>query len=264
MKSKHISILFIPDSGVKQRQISLSVPFLAIFSVCIFFLITGAIVTLVQNISVMKSHIELERKYGDLLSERLAVRELISDLNRMKVLDRQIRKSLTGDLQLDESTDNNSESNYRELGKDNISGYNIASIPSQLPVLGYLTQKIELSSDFKTNNHYGIDISAVEGAPVTASAGGLVVFSGWSYDFGNNIILYHGDGYFTQYGHLQDLIVDARESVSLGEVIAHVGNTGISSGPHLHFEIWREGTVLDPLKFFPQYKQKDLSADFEK
>ena len=104
----------------------------------------------------------------------------------------------------------------------------------------------------------------MEGTPVTASAGGLVVFSGWSYDLGNHIILYHGDGYFTQYGHLQELIVEARESVLLGEAIAHVGNTGISSGPHLHFEIWREGTVLDPLKFFPQYEQKDLSADFEK
>ncbi len=264
MKSKNISILFIPDSGEKQRQISLSVSFLIIFSLFMFFLVTGSVVTLIQNFSVMKSHKELERKYGDLISERLAVRKLISDLNRMKYLDGQIRKSLTGDLQLDDSPDHNADLNYHELGKDYISGYNKASIPSQIPVKGYLTQKIELSSGFKTNNHYGIDISAVEGTPVTASAGGLVVFSGWSYDLGNHIILYHGDGYFTQYGHLQDLIVEARESVLLGEAIAHVGNTGISSGPHLHFEIWREGTVLDPLKFFPQYEQKDLSADFEK
>ena len=263
MKSKNISILFIPDSGEKQRQISLSVSFLIIFSLFMFFLVTGSVVTLIQNFSVMKSHKELERKYGDLISERLAVRKLISDLNRMKYLDGQIRESLTGDLQLDDSHDHNSESTYPESG-DYISGYDIASIPSQIPVKGYLTQKIELSSDFKTKNHYGIDISAVEGTPVAASAGGLVVFSGWSYDLGNHIILYHGDGYFTQYGHLQDLIAEAREFVSLGEAIAHVGSTGISSGPHLHFEIWREGTVLDPLKFFPQYEQKDLSADFEK
>ena len=263
MKSKNISILFIPDSGEKQRQISLSVSFLIIFSLFMFFLVTGSVVTLIQNFSVMKSHKELERKYGDLISERLAVRKLISDLNRMKYLDGQIRKSLTGDLQLDDSHDHNSESTYPESG-DYISGYDIASIPSQIPVKGYLTQKIELSSDFKTKNHYGIDISAVEGTPVAASAGGLVVFSGWSYDLGNHIILYHGDGYFTQYGHLQDLIAEAREFVSLGEAIAHVGSTGISSGPHLHFEIWREGTVLDPLEFFPQYKQNDLSADFEK
>ena len=263
MKSKNISILFIPDSGEKQRQISLSVSFLIIFSLFMFFLVTGSVVTLIQNFSVMKSHKELERKYGDLISERLAVRKLISDLNRMKYLDGQIRKSLTGDLQLDDSPDHNSESTYLEMG-DHISGYDIASIPSQIPIRGYLTQKMELLSDSKTKNHYGIDNSAVEGTPVAASAGGLVVFSGWSYDLGNHIVLYHGDGYFTQYGHLQDLMVEARESVSLGEAIAHVGNTGISSGPHLHFEIWREGTVLDPLEFFPQYKQNDLSADFEK
>ena len=106
---------------------------------------------LVKNIAVMKSHSELKREYGDLLSERLAVRELISDLNRMKVLDQQIRKSLTGDLKLDDSHNHYPESNYRELEKDHITGYNIASIPSQIPVSGYLTQKIELSSDFKTN-----------------------------------------------------------------------------------------------------------------
>ena len=157
MKSKNITILFIPDSGEKQRQISLSIPFLIIFSLLIFFLVAGAVITFIQNFSVMKSHRELERKNGDLISERLAVRELIGDLNRMKYLDGQIRKSLTGDLQLDDSPDHNSESTYLEMG-DHISGYDIASIPSQIPVRGYLTQKIELSSDFKTKNHYGIDI----------------------------------------------------------------------------------------------------------
>ncbi len=263
MKSKNITILFIPDSGEKQRQISSSVPVLIIFSLLICLIFSGALMTLIKNISVMRSHSELEKKYEKLISERLAVRELIGDLNRMKYLDRQIRKSLTVDLQLDDPEDRNSEYSSLDL-EDHISGYNIASIPSQIPVRGYLTQKMDLSSNSKIKNHYGIDISAVEGTPVSASAGGLVVFSGWSYDLGNHIILYHGDGYFTQYGHLQDLLAEAREFVSLGEAIAHVGSTGISSGPHLHFEIWREGTMLDPLDFFPQYKQNDLSTDFEK
>jgi len=262
LRSKNITILFIPDSGEKQRQISLSVPFLIIFSLLTCLVVTGAIVTLIRNISVIKSHSELENKYEELISERLAVRELMGDLNRMKYLDGQIRKSLTGDLQLDNTSEGNSELTQLESG-DHISGFDIASIPSQIPVRGYLTQKINLS-DSKLKNHYGIDISAVKGTPVSASAGGLVVFSGWSYDLGNHIILYHGDGYFTQYGHLQDRLAEAREFVSLGEAIAHVGSTGISSGPHLHFEIWRDGSVLDPLEFFPQYKQKDLSIGFEK
>ena len=161
-----------------------------------------------ENLDRIETNIQnIGLKYGDLISERLAGRKLISDLNRMKYLDGQIRKSLTGDLQLDDSHDHNSESTYPESG-DHISGYDIASIPSQIPVKGYLTQKIELSSDFKTKNHYGIDISAVEGTPVTASAGGFVVLSIGKF-FPDKIIkgvsiasLYHHDGIdFKKNGH---------------------------------------------------------------
>ncbi len=260
MKSKYLTILFIPESGEKQRQISISVLTLFIISFIVVGLLAGSIIALINQYSQLKIQQDLEDKYSILLRERLSVNELLGDLNKIKYLDKQIRKTLTDDLNLEIPILDSDELKTEKI----VSGFNLGSIPSQKPVSGYLTQKMDISSGFQLENHYGIDISAAEGTPVTASAGGMVVFSGWSNDLGNHIILYHGDGYFTQYGHLSDVIAVSREMVGVGEPIAHVGSTGISSGPHLHFEIWRDGAVLDPLDFFPQYKENDLSSDLEK
>ena len=191
-----------------------------------------------------------------MVAERTHVMELYRDLNRLGQMEEIIRSNLS-------IVNDDKQSSSIEKTSSFVISY-IENIPSQAPVDGFLTQRMLDKSHFWQKNHYGIDISAAEGTPVTASAGGMVVFSGWSNDLGNHIILYHGDGYFTQYGHLSDVIAVSREMVEVGEPIAHVGSTGISSGPHLHFEIWRDGAVLDPLDFFPQYKENDLSSDLEK
>ena len=111
------------------------------------------------------------------------------------------------------------------------------------------------------SNHYGIDISVKEGEPVVASASGVVIFSNWSTDLGNMVIIYHGNDYFTFYGHNQVNLVEKRDIVKRGDVISLAGNTGISSGPHLHFEVWEGSNPLDPLNFFPEYNEKNLSVE---
>jgi len=254
--------LFIPDSGDKQRQFSITIPILFGITFLITCLIIGCAIIVINHGFLLASKKDVEKKYSELLSERLAVRTLLNDLNRMKFLDDKIRKTLKGDLELQPESNTGTDKND-SLQPNSIGGFNISSIPSQVPVSGYLTQKLNIGSYSKSKNHYGIDISAIQGTPIVAVAGGFVVHSGWSYDLGNHIILYHGDGYFTQYGHTENVITNTRDIVSAGEVIAHVGSTGISSGPHLHFEIWKDGMVLDPLQFFPQYKLKDLSISSE-
>ena len=104
------------------------------------------------------------------------------------------------------------------------------------------------------------DIVAKEGEPIIASASGVVVFSAWTYEFGNLIILYHGDDYFTHYGHNKQNLKQTLDTIERGEVIGLVGNTGVSSGPHLHFEVWREFEAVDPLIYFPEYRSKDLTS----
>ena len=152
--------------------------------------------------------------------------------------------------------DNDAKSDVVKYSTDRI-----GNIPTKAPIDGYVTQRMEVRPHAWKNNHYGIDISVREEDPVVASAAGIVIFSGWSTDLGNMVILFHGNDYFTFYGHNQVNLIEKRDIVKRGDVISLAGNTGISSGPHLHFEVWEGSNPLDPLEFFPEYKDKDLSAE---
>ena len=77
---------------------------------------------------------------------------------------------------------------------------------------------------------------------------------------GNLIIIHHGDGYFTHYGHNQ-INLKSQLDFEKGEVIGLVGNTGISTGPHLHFEIWKNQQSIDLLIYFPEYDKTDLTSN---
>ncbi len=121
-----------------------------------------------------------------------------------------------------------------------------SNIPTLLPVDGILSSDFENLPHGGAVQHRGVDIAANEGAVIRASADGVVIFSGWTYDLGNLLIIYHGGGFYTYYGHAEQLLVPRGAAVKKGEVIALVGNTGISSAPHLHFEIWKDGVALNP------------------
>ena len=120
------------------------------------------------------------------------------------------------------------------------------SIPTYLPVEGVLTADYEEGRMNSGRPHRGIDIGAERGKLVHAAADGVVIFSGWTHDLGNLIIIYHGDGFFTYYGHNQELLRTRNSFVKKGDPIARLGSSGHSSAPHLHFEIWRDGVPLDP------------------
>ena len=109
--------------------------------------------------------------------------------------------------------------------------------------------------------HGGIDIVAMEGTPIKSSASGVVVFSGWTPDLGNLVVIYHNNEYFTYYGHNELILVNSYEKVDRGDAIATSGNSGISSGPHLHFEIWKDGEPVDPLLYFPELNQSNISVE---
>ncbi len=110
--------------------------------------------------------------------------------------------------------------------------------------------------------HTGIDIagSGIYGADIVASDAGTVVFAGYnSGGYGNQVIIDHGNGYSTMYAHCAFLYVSVGEKVSKGTAVAGVGSTGFSTGDHLHFEIWENGTPIDPLNFMtPTYVDRSL------
>ncbi len=100
--------------------------------------------------------------------------------------------------------------------------------------------------------HNGIDIAAYEGTDIVAALSGTVTKAEWSDSYGWFVLLYHGDGMTTLYGHCSKLLVKAGDYVERGQRIALVGTTGVSTGPHLHFEVRIDGETRDPMDYLPQ------------
>ncbi len=263
MKPSKYSILIIPDNGDKDRQfsitrkqmLSLIIGLILIFCTVVFFIVVA--------LPKLMQYKVMEAQNKKFTAERVKIMELMQDLNRIEQMDRLIRKTLGSELELPSVSINNDSTGSQNIQSryDNITVSYVDNIPSKYPVEGYITQKMTTKKLFKNQNHYGIDIAVKEGDPVYASASGFVVFSDWTYDFGNFIILYHGDDYFTVYGHNKNNFVEVRDFVKRSDVIALSGSTGIATGPHLHFEIWKNGVAVNPLELFPKYRQKDISVN---
>ncbi len=97
--------------------------------------------------------------------------------------------------------------------------------------------------------HAGIDIGVPTGTPIHAAAEGIVIFSGWQGGYGNLVLIAHGNGIVTGYGHQSSIAVGDGAHVSQGEVIGYTGCTGHCTGPHLHFEVRVNGTPVNPLGY---------------
>lgn len=97
--------------------------------------------------------------------------------------------------------------------------------------------------------HNGVDLAVPQGTPVQAVMAGKVMLSGWSNVYGNYVIIDHGNGYQTMYGHLQKKLVSKGATVNQGERIGLVGSTGYSTGPHLHFTVYKNSKAINPVPF---------------
>ena len=104
---------------------------------------------------------------------------------------------------------------------------------------------------FEPGFHNGIDYAGNTGDPIRATKGGVVEYSGWIEGYGYTIILNHGDGVKSLYAHSSQLIVSVGDTVLQGETVALIGSTGMSTGPHLHFEIRINGQAVDPFGYIP-------------
>jgi murein DD-endopeptidase MepM/ murein hydrolase activator NlpD len=100
--------------------------------------------------------------------------------------------------------------------------------------------------------HRGVDFAAPAGSQVVAVASGVVTYSKERFGYGRTVEINHGNGYVTRYGHNQRVLVSAGDTVQKGQPIALIGSTGRSTGPHLHFEVLKEGRAVDPMSFVRQ------------
>lgn len=97
--------------------------------------------------------------------------------------------------------------------------------------------------------HHGLDFAAQQGTIIAAVGSGIVEFAGNKRLYGKMIEVNHGNGYVTRYGHNSELLVEVGERVTRGQIIARVGASGRATGPHLHFEVWRDGKTVDPMRY---------------
>ncbi|MFH2067912.1 MAG: M23 family metallopeptidase [Candidatus Omnitrophota bacterium] len=121
--------------------------------------------------------------------------------------------------------------------------------PFAIPVQGKISTEFGLRRDLGTYSyyHWGVDFSAPEGTPVKAANSGKVILSESDFNvYGNLLIINHGQGVVSCYFHLSKILKEAGDTVSRNEVIGEVGSTGWSSGPHLHFAVYLQGSAVDP------------------
>lgn len=145
----------------------------------------------------------------------------------------------------------------RSIGEayDSLSSHQarFAATPSVMPTSGWLTSAFARERVHPilhlARPHEGIDVSAPMGAPIEAPASGIVTKVDWVEGYGNMLTVDHGYGLVTRYAHCSKILVVRGQRVKRGDKIAQVGSTGLSTGPHLHYEVWVNGKPVNPMKY---------------
>jgi murein DD-endopeptidase MepM/ murein hydrolase activator NlpD len=182
-----------------------------------------------KNSSDKKTSRSSDLSYSSSISNLTEIKKTLEDINKSK-------KNV-----------NKSDSQGKKL-----SNYAYNALPTYWPSQGRLSSRFGSRSDpFNSDSrfHEGIDIATNYGQNIRASADGTVIFSGSYSGYGRAIIISHGNGITTLYGHASKLLARKGQKVKKGSVIARTGSSGRSTGPHLHFEVHVNGTPVNPLKY---------------
>jgi murein DD-endopeptidase MepM/ murein hydrolase activator NlpD len=261
-KTRFINFLIVPENSERTWNFNIRLIFLQAIGVVVAVLI-GLVIL---GASTYWKVAELALDYNRLNEENIKLRkslqkmdELREDLVRLQQFNKQIRSSLSGYVTIEK----NSSADTLSLATTRLAELPIEqqktifnSIPALLPVDGYMTRGFETSSLFR-DAHVGVDIVAPVGTPIKASADGIVEFADWTADGGNMVIIKHGHGFSTIYKHNLRNTVVRMEKVVKGQAIALLGNTGqITSGAHVHFEIWRNGIPVNPIFYVGEINRK--------
>jgi len=136
------------------------------------------------------------------------------------------------------------------------------SLPSRWPLEGFMTRGFEGAGIDPSLSHSGIDLAVPRGTPVRAVGSGLVIAADWTPRYGYRVIIDHGSGVLSMYGHNELLLVQPGDRVRAGSPIALSGNSGISTAPHLHLELWIGGRAVNPIVLLP--KRGEENGDKQK
>src|SRR6185369_4959637 len=119
-------------------------------------------------------------------------------------------------------------------------------LPAAGPITSYFGNRYHPILHF-TRFHAGVDIGAGWGSPIVAAADGQVAGAGWAGGYGRQVRIWHGAGLVTTYSHMSEIVASPGSFVHRGQLIGYVGSSGLSTGPHLHYEVLRDGAPVNPL-----------------
>lgn len=185
----------------------------------------------IENISIVEKY---ETQVQNFVSSEEAISKLYVEKPKQVTVASISKKSSTGNVNTSLTT---------------ASGKVSLGISLIRPVSGTITSRFGASSSMRKSSHTGLDIATSTGTPIVAAATGTVTFSGYKGSYGNMIVISHGNGVQTYYGHCSKLYVSAGTTVSQGQTIAAVGSTGNSTGPHLHLEVRINGVAYNPQNY---------------
>lgn len=244
-KKKVLNILLISDNQeTPPKNYRVRYSTLRLLTVLLTIFLISVVVGIVTYSQVLQAALEKNEREKELLQLREQLKksyQLQTELDTLRAYREKVRNSLQGYVKFVEKPGEDilSSKNLIESQLNKISIF--TNVPLKMPVTGFVSQ------EFKGANHTGLDIVAAEGTPVRAAGDGVVIFSGWTYKDGYILMIYHHGGYITCYRHNSQNLVVANQAVKQGEVVALLGNSGeSSSGPHLHFEIWKDGQPVNP------------------
>lgn len=214
-----------------------------------------------QRIQQQKAEIELQKNQIALLTQQLLAQK--QQFQAQLTSQQQLIQRLKTDKQALEAAQSQLASDSRSIGiliQRQVAAANKTILPNGIFGTGQLTYpcEAEITSPFgwrihpilgSSRFHSGLDFGADYGSAIRAADSGVVIFAGWYGGYGNAVVINHGKGISTLYGHTSKLFVTEGQSVQRGEVIADTGSTGLSTGPHLHFEVRKDGEPVDPMNF---------------
>ncbi len=267
-KIKNYSVIIIPDETSREpRSLKITsirlISYFITYSLIVFFLGFYIISYTPLNEVLLPYSLRLtdsDKKKVDVLNKKLNI--LASEIELLKSVNQRLKFAIMlGDSTLIKDIPVIKDSTKKNIKAD---GNLLAVVLTLLnkyyfiqndnlfflkPVQGFISREFD-----PDRGHNGYDYAVKENTPVSASAAGYIVFADYTPRYGYTIIINHKDNYVTKYSHCYALIKKEGESVQQGELIALSGNSGTdSTGPHLHFEIWRDGNPINPKSVLIKY-----------
>ena len=264
MSRKYYTIQIIPENPEGARKFRISSKQFKLFNIglAVVAIILGLFIIHIAKINKTLATDEKMRVHNaQLVKQNANYEELFSRLDSLWIMENRIQNIFETFLENDSNKINSIiernrfahvPSSKNRIDFEGIHNWlttdekiRMERIPNVIPAVGIISKKFSLE-----NKHLGIDISARKGNPVFASGSGKVIFAGNSGDLGNTVVIDHQNGYKSSYSHLKTIRTRKGANVTKGDVIGYIGDTGNTSGPHLHYSISKDNIPQDPETVF--------------